>query len=243
MPAIQPEPDAPPTPEELPALAGHVEYEFQMLASAGVALLETPWDYADGRQGVQRNAWVEVLLLHLRNLIHFFAGRPQRDDVVASHYIADWSVRDDGGDELEWLVERTRPIHKRLAHITAHRERVHKSVDAELIQDIGRNVVSVYQRFLARLTDEQRSWFALREDSQENADRTSRPDIGIWSRSFDFASSQRQRPAAFMSCRRRRTCLRPVPGSPKSRRRSKAMVAGCTSLRCDHQSRRLSSGS
>jgi hypothetical protein len=63
-----------------------------------------------------------------------------------------------------WLEARIRPIHKRLAHITAYRRRVPKSEDAELIVQVSEAVATVYARFLAQLTVDQRAWFRLPDD-------------------------------------------------------------------------------
>jgi hypothetical protein len=161
-----PAPDSAPTPEELRSLASDVEYEFVMLACAGMRLIEGTWDRQDGHQMLECNAWIEVLHLHLRNLIEFFAGRPRKDDVVAQHYVEDWTI-ESGGPELAWLLQRKRMLDKRLAHITAHRQRVSKDDDAEQIEDFRTNINAVYFRFCGLLTEEQRGWFDLVEDAEE----------------------------------------------------------------------------
>src|SRR5580658_7393219 len=43
----------------------------------------------------ERNAMIELCMIHLRNLIDFFTPppsslKPQGDDVIASHYVPDW---------------------------------------------------------------------------------------------------------------------------------------------------------
>lgn len=165
--------DRPPESHELPALMADVAYEHEMLnvASRRIQELATRLHVAaelgdeqlEGHLGVERNAWVEVLLLHLRSLTDFYLSKPQKDDVVAHHYVADWTSVD-GGADLEWLRQMSRSLNKRLAHITAYRRRVAKDVDAELAEDIRNHVVGVFDRWRGRLTTEQKSWFQLEED-------------------------------------------------------------------------------
>lgn len=136
------------------------------------------------------NGWLEVLLLHTRTLIEFFrsghgaqdrsertellgarqssqadvstqkGNRRRRSDTVwASDFSCDWSGRS-GGPELQWLVDHAIPMHKRVAHLTAYRQRVSKEADSVPIHQVHHNLVVVFRRFLYSLTDERRSWFA-----------------------------------------------------------------------------------
>lgn len=139
-------PDRPPTEAELVTLAQEFEYEYLMFCSAGRRLREDAY-VDDGDAGVDMNAWVEVFLLHVRNLLDFFACEPRGDDVVASHYVEGWTS-DSGGEEMKWLEEMRRPINKRLAHITAYRRRVGKMDDARLITDTGQRIIALYRRFM-----------------------------------------------------------------------------------------------
>ena len=119
-----------------------VRYEHEMLAVAADRVLNLAVDMRAaedegddetlGRLGIDRNAWVEVYLLHLRNLAHFYGGRPRHDDVVASHYAESWTAAD-GGDDLKDLQLQVRSHNKRLAHITAYRQRVPKDDDARMV--------------------------------------------------------------------------------------------------------------
>lgn len=149
--------DAPPTPDELVELAKDVEYEFGMFSWAGSQLISLPTPSTDEEHDF-RNACVEVFLLHLRNIIDFFASTPSRDDVVAHHYAPGWSA-DMGGDELRWLLKMSRSINKRLAHLTAYRRRVPQPVDAEHVLEVGVHVLLVQRRFYAALPAPMRPLF------------------------------------------------------------------------------------
>ena len=115
-------------------------------------------DEAEGELGILRNAWVEVFLLHLRNLIDFYVSKPMKDDVVAHHYAPGWTV-ELGGESLVWLVELAPVLNKRVAHITAYRRRVDSDVDAKLVSDIRSRLIDVYRRWAAMLPMERRQWF------------------------------------------------------------------------------------
>lgn len=147
-----------------------VAYEHEMLNVASVRIKELAGrlehaarigdERLQGEAGLERNAWVEVLLLHLRSLTDFYVSEPQKDDVVAHHYVAGWT-RVDGGDDLEWLEQQSRSLNKRLAHITAYRRRAPKGPDSQLVVDIRRHVGAVFDQWRKGLTAEQKSWFQL----------------------------------------------------------------------------------
>jgi hypothetical protein len=150
-----------------------VAYEHEMLNTAASRIADLAArlhraraagdEQGEGEFGVERNAWVEVLLLHLRNLTDFYLSNPKKDDVTANHYVSDWTRRD-GGEDLEWLAEMSRSLNKRIAHITAYRRRVSKDVDSRLVEDIRLHVRAVFDRWRDRLTPEQTSWFRVIED-------------------------------------------------------------------------------
>lgn len=168
--------DDSPEPDELPALLAEVAYEHEMLNIATNRIHDLAERLRDAEikgdellqreLGVERNAWVEVLLIHLRNVTDFYLSEPQMDDVVAHHYIRDWTS-EDGGEDLEWLRGMSRSLNKRIAHITAYRVRVPKEPDARLVADIRVHVGAVFDQWRIRLTGEQRSWFRLVEDTPE----------------------------------------------------------------------------
>jgi len=148
---------------ELPSLAADVKYEVAMATFAGHQLLHAEVQ----RTPAGHNAFIEVFLLHVRNLADFFDARPTKDDVVASHYVADWSATRDSEprarEAQENLRSQCRWINKRLAHITATRQREPKELDARLITDVMREIAILFQLFVDNLSDEQRSWFRAGE--------------------------------------------------------------------------------
>jgi hypothetical protein len=68
MPA-EAEADLPPTPEELPGLAKDVGHEWVMFCHARMRVREFDAAEGDEASSVERNGWVEVYLLHARNLL------------------------------------------------------------------------------------------------------------------------------------------------------------------------------
>lgn len=146
--------EEPPREDELPALAEDVVYEHRMFRFAGGRLIRNPLP-----TGAIRNALVEVLWLHQRNLTEFLANdNPTRDDVAAVHYAPDWTP-DDGGDDLAWLVDRLPVAHKRLAHLTAYRQRTPKADDASLIPEAMTRMAGVWSAFIEALPSDRRDWF------------------------------------------------------------------------------------
>lgn len=147
-------------PDELPALAGDVRYEFDAFRSAAGLLLKL-----GPNPSPARNPFVESLNLHFRNLREFFVSPLPKptgshcDDIVAAHYVPTWHPDDDV--DLELRAFDLKPLHKRLAHLTAYRQRVDKDDDSVLVIDMYLMVAETFARFLSRLTTEQREWFAL----------------------------------------------------------------------------------
>lgn len=135
---MYPDDDAPPRPGELEALTEDVVYEYEGFLWAASQLLGA---LDDGRA---RNALVEVLLLHQRNLVAFFGGGRWKDDVIAQDYAPSWSPK---GQSWKWLEGRQRSVNKRLAHITAYRRRVPKQVDAKEVREVRRHVMQVWAQF------------------------------------------------------------------------------------------------
>jgi hypothetical protein len=156
--------DRPPDPSELEALAAEFRYEYVMMATAGMSLdALAPGndpELAEEEYDLLRNAWVEALLMHTRNIVEFFKSKPTRDDVVAHHYVADWTEAD-GGPELAWLDGMTRSINKRMAHITAYRVRVPRQDDGRGVHDVCLTVHRLWDQFRLRLTEQQAEWFQI----------------------------------------------------------------------------------
>ncbi len=153
-----PVPDSPPTSDELPSLADDVAYEVNQLFFSAGRSSEIAGEIA--RLSLERNAHVESMLIHARCLVDFFKNRPRKDDVVASHYVPDWSAEQDGGEALAWLEENLgRFIDKRVAHLTAHRRRIDKGAESHFTDDVLRNIAIVVDTFKNRLDPSQRARF------------------------------------------------------------------------------------
>ena len=134
---MYPDDDKPPRPSELEALSRDVIYEYEMFLWAAEQLVS-------GASGPARDAYVEVLLLHQRNLVEFLAPGRDRDDVIAQDYAPAWTP---SGKSWGWLQDRQRPAHKRLAHITAYRRRVPKLVDAKEVRESRLHIGKVWRQF------------------------------------------------------------------------------------------------
>jgi hypothetical protein len=143
-----------------PAAKAHVDWRIERLAR----FIQSGNDET-GEAGLARNAWVEALMVHARNATAFFEAKDFRDDLHARHYVIDWDAARDGGDELAWLAENVaKVVHKRIAHITAYRQRVSKDDDQQLVVDIARRALRIYDRFLDRVGERRRGWFQLVQD-------------------------------------------------------------------------------
>lgn len=148
--------DNQPSQEELAALEEDVAYEVRQFRYSAARSSELSADLA--RLAMERNAHVESMLIHARCLVDFFRCMPRKDDVVATHYIADWSPEKDGGDALAWLEEQLGVfIDKRVAHLTCHRCRVDKKSESNFTEDVVRNVEQVVGVFRERLPDRPRA--------------------------------------------------------------------------------------
>jgi hypothetical protein len=127
----------------------HVAYEHVMFEAAAERV-------ANGRTLpiFEQNAWVEVVLLHVRALTDFYLGadldRPQRDDLWASKWSPSWPGRDDS--DVAWLEDRRVSIHKRILHVTTERTQPHD--DAQRAQDFHARIVRIHHRWRSTLTAE-----------------------------------------------------------------------------------------
>jgi hypothetical protein len=156
----KPTDESPVRAEELPALATDVVYEFGMMQHSGFQLMYPTVVLSDHG----RNVLVEAFLMHVRNLSDFFTNdNPQKDDVVAKHYVKDWSAILAGNETAAAasasLKRQCAWINKRLAHLTATRQRDSKDTDARLINELLGEASHVFELLMRNLTPEQRGWF------------------------------------------------------------------------------------
>lgn len=148
-------------PHELEPLAAHVreEYERLRLCTTGAIGLYG----SKGGKALLRDLFVTALNIHARNLVSFFDGRSQKshpEDVHATDYADGWQPTRDGAYSLFYLKECFLPgVHKRLAHISAHRVRVSADEDAVQIVEIYLSIALMMQRFIDILPPERRRWF------------------------------------------------------------------------------------
>ena len=131
-------------------MAVHVAYEIEELRNGFSDWHTSPTN--------PKNVIVERALLHFRVLREFFLTPANKtrhdDDVVAAHYIADWSpqrktVFDDTKDE----------IHKRLAHLSTHRLGCKEEWP---IGNMNLAIEELIETFVNALPHERRAWFRLR---------------------------------------------------------------------------------
>jgi len=140
--------NAPPTAADLLALTADLNYEIGM--TWYLARVAIP-----GSSGPQQNALKESLLIHARCLMDFFNCKPWGDDVIASHYVPEWDPAQDGGPELAWLNAHLELfINKRVAHLTAYRQRVPK--ERYLIETVESHIQTLVERFLAKASEDLR---------------------------------------------------------------------------------------
>lgn len=151
--------NSPPEPKELPALIGDIVYEVNQFKFSAARSSEIATKL--GRLHMERNAHVESMLVHARCLMDFFnCNNPRKDDVVAERYIPDWSAKVDGGEALAWLETNLGQfIDKRVAHLTAHRQRVDKTLEAHFTDDVITNMDAVVRTFRDRLDPDLRRQF------------------------------------------------------------------------------------
>lgn len=140
----------PPTEDELPQLVEDLAYEVRQFGFSAQRSNEITDQLF--RLSMERNAHVESMLIHARCLVDFFLNEPRKDDVVASHYVPDWSPEKDGGEALAWLEASLGTfIDKRVAHLTAYRRRVPITDEAHFTNDVIAKMSEVVATFRRRL--------------------------------------------------------------------------------------------
>jgi hypothetical protein len=141
------------TDEELEKMAVHVMYEVDEFRKA---IQKLPLLEESEREW---NPTLESALLHFRVLRAFFLGEKRgNDDVLAKHYVANWSAK------TESVFETTREdINKRLAHLTTGRLDTAFSWPLDDMRSAIENCISAFKR---GLVEPRRSWFADLGDAQ-----------------------------------------------------------------------------
>ena len=101
--------------------SSQIDYETKMIQTLNIHIDERlPLPAADPQDTVERNALLEAHLIHSRNLIDFFfPGSIRDDDILLSDFVDDlWTP---SGPSVERLGIFRIEIHKRLVHLTRHR--------------------------------------------------------------------------------------------------------------------------
>jgi hypothetical protein len=135
-----------------------------------VALLALAW-----RERTSRTGWTSWFVA-ARNLIQFFQGGGQDDDVQAEHYVADpetWrrivASACEGIDLGEWR----RASNKLASHLTYSRGRYRTVGAPEPSLGLTECLQGLWERFLENIPDEHRAWFTT-----EGWERTGLPAGG-----------------------------------------------------------------
>jgi hypothetical protein len=157
------------------AVAKKVAYEFHMFDFLGKAILDIgeiddsyiPGEYifpdsgSGDPWGDDEGAWamLEAFLLHTRCLYEFFtATRPNKDNIIPSHFVDNWVPADPNA--FAYLDrDNIKRLHKALAHIA--KERIEFSGGWK-VYAIRKEIGDLIQSFREQLPDEQQEWFRYR---------------------------------------------------------------------------------
>ena len=128
-------------------------YEMAMFTRTADRILQEAASLGD----LDRNMYLEVLLLHARILLDFFVGKPQGDGVSAQHFFEDetqWTAL--SKTHCPYLKANRERINKKLAHLTYKGMTLDKNWD---IEAIVLDITKAWALFLSSLPDETRAWF------------------------------------------------------------------------------------
>jgi hypothetical protein len=136
--------------------AEHVKYEKEMFDFSYKKILLLIKEKKEKTS--EFSAYVEVFVIHARNLHEFFFENPQKDDIHYTHFCI--------SKELEQLINEkksffnTEKANKQLCHLTYKRVKWEgaekKSWD---IGNIYRNLSHTYEVFVDSMSDERKNWF------------------------------------------------------------------------------------
>jgi len=139
------------TEQELKDASGHVKYEIDMLVGT-MSFLSKP---AAETHWIASSAYLESLVLHLRNLIDFFYTPSTRDDIVAEHFVAQWTA--DCPVMSPLLDDAKERANKLCAHLTYTRLHMDKTWEWAAI---WAELKQVIRCFVSHLPAERKPWFA-----------------------------------------------------------------------------------
>ena len=130
------------TPEQLERFAKDLTYEVRMLDATARALLATP-------PSLERNAFLESLLIHARVLDEFLGHDRQHDNVTAGDYAPAWNMKP--------LPDKLRRVTNKLV---AHPSAARLTKEAVNFHAAARGVLAGFQEFVDQLDEPEREWFA-----------------------------------------------------------------------------------
>ena len=142
-----------PSREELDGAPSKFRYELWMFRESLALLNRMP----QPPNKVLYNVYMEVVLLHARNLLDFFTGKEsEKDDIRASHFVSSGEHPQEGrwaSSLMPYLSEHKDDINKHLSHLT-YRRVVEKP--EWNWRKIGEEIEAAYQEFLDRLPNTNR---------------------------------------------------------------------------------------
>ena len=129
--------------EELRKSSNHLHYELQMFQG----LVQGMASGIAGEKNVISNSLVEAFAIHVRILIHFFySDNPQKDDVIAGHFIENWKTLAPKKTEV-LKVAKTR-ADKEVAHLTFSRLKVTPEKKGWNFVEISNDLQVVINKFI-----------------------------------------------------------------------------------------------
>lgn len=113
----------------------HLDYELTSMVDMALRL-------KDPKDGVERNAYLEGMLLHARNLIEFLRTKstPRSDDMWPGDFVTKWDAAKIESFDHEW-----RSTNKHLSHLTWTRTEVSGTWDTD---DIVPRVLDAFRTFV-----------------------------------------------------------------------------------------------
>ena len=130
-------------------------WESNNFAPGDITYLGTGWDANEDRR--TQFALLESLLIHTRILRDFFYKPATHDDIVASHFVPDWSSL--RPPQNEYLSVRRDRFDKAIAHLSLKRieyESNEKKWNLDAIRD---SIEKPMKKFLETLSPDRVSWF------------------------------------------------------------------------------------
>lgn len=140
-----------PSDEDLERAAELIEYERYMLVGCHMALTNARSEF-DSETFVH-NSFLEAFLLHCRNLWDFFESNPYQDDILASHYAAEWQP----AVSLDPDIRAS--LNMRLSRLKFNRLEMQDLEEEWAVDQMLIDIIGVFNQFLDSLPGERKAWF------------------------------------------------------------------------------------